>query len=188
MKQAAYVLTTRWQIEAPLDAVWESILHSERWPRWWPGLREVVELKPGDERRVGCVRRFVWKGRLPYTLTVEMAITHVEPPTLLESEASGELMGRGIWRLSPSADGTAVRYDWCVSTTKRWMNWLAPVARPVFRWNHDVVMRNGARGLKRLMNRRGDPLQEGLLEHPDGQNAEQECGQHHSRDAVDADR
>ena len=156
MKRMVYAFTTHWHIGAPLGTVWESILHSEQWPRWWPGLQRVLELRPGDDRHVGCVRRFVWKGRLPYTLTVEMAITRVEPPTLLESEASGELVGRGVWRLSPSAEGTAVRYDWRVATTTRWMNWLAPVARPVFRWNHDVVMRNGECGLKRLLE--GRPL------------------------------
>ena len=147
----AYAFTTHWRIGAPLDAVWDSILHSERWPGWWPGLQRVVELEPGDGHHLGSVRRFVWKGRLPYTLSVEMKTTRIEPPTLLESEAGGELVGLGMWRLRPSAEGTAVRYDWRVATTKRWMNWLAPVARPVFQWNHDVVMRNGERGLRRLL-------------------------------------
>ena len=31
------------------------------------------------------------------------------------------------------------------------MNRLAPVARPLFAWNHDVVMRRGAEGLARLL-------------------------------------
>jgi hypothetical protein len=31
------------------------------------------------------------------------------------------------------------------------MNLLAPVARPIFAWNHDYVMRNGADGLSRLL-------------------------------------
>ncbi len=32
-----------------------------------------------------------------------------------------------------------------------WMNWLAPLARPFFAWNHDAVMRQGEQGLKRLL-------------------------------------
>jgi hypothetical protein len=35
------------------------------------------------------------------------------------------------------------------------MNLLAPIARPVFGWNHDYVMRNGGEGLARLL---GVPL------------------------------
>ena len=42
---------------------------------------------------------------------------------------------------------TAVLYEWHVQTTKRWMNLLGPVARPVFEYNHDVVMRWGGEGL-----------------------------------------
>ena len=34
------------------------------------------------------------------------------------------------------------------------MNLLAPLARPIFAWNHDFVMRNGADGLSRLLGAR----------------------------------
>ncbi len=40
-------------------------------------------------------------------------------------------------------------YEWNVSTGKRWMNAVAPLARPVFAWNHDLVMRWGGEGLAR---------------------------------------
>ncbi len=66
----------------------------------------------------------------------------------------GELAGIGRWRLFEQ-DGevpvTAVVYEWNVSTTKPWMNLLAPIARPLFEWNHDWVMRNGGAGLAKLL-------------------------------------
>jgi hypothetical protein len=46
---------------------------------------------------------------------------------------------------------TAVTYEWNVRTTKAWMNALAPVARPVFAFNHDYVMRRGGEGLRDRM-------------------------------------
>ena len=49
---------------------------------------------------------------------------------------------------------TAVVYDWQVATTKRWMNLLSPIARPVFEYNHDVVMRWGGEGLARRLGAR----------------------------------
>jgi len=36
-------------------------------------------------------------------------------------------------------------------TLSSWMNAVAPIGRPVFHWSHDQVMRNGGRGLARLL-------------------------------------
>ena len=38
--------------------------------------------------------------------------------------------GEGRWRLSETATGTHVRYEWNVRTTEWWMNLLSPIARP----------------------------------------------------------
>jgi len=147
----SYSFVTLWHIDAPINAVWDAIYHPERWTTWWRGLTHAVTMKPGDHLGVGSVYRFTWKGHLPYTLTVEMRTVRVEPLVALESLATGELEGRGVWQLVPQDHGTVVRYEWNVRTTKRWMNLLAPLARPLFRWNHNVVMRLGEEGLKRLL-------------------------------------
>ena len=45
-----------------------------------------------------------------------------------------------------------MRYDWRVDVTKPWQVALAPLLRPVFAWNHNVVMGWGYEDLKtRLM-------------------------------------
>jgi hypothetical protein len=83
-----------------------------------------------------------------------MTTTRVAKPHLLEGQARGELAGTGRWRLfeeDGEAPVTAVVYEWNVSTTKPWMSLLAPIARPLFAWNHDWVMRNGGRGLADLL-------------------------------------
>ena len=151
---AHYRFVTEWLLQAPITAVWDELFHSERWPRWWCGLEHVEELEPGDADRIGCVRRFIWKGALPYRLTVDMRLIRAEPDRLLESRASGELEGTGRWSVAEQAGMTRARYDWDVETTKPWMNLLAPAARPLFVWNHHVVMRGGERGLKQLLERR----------------------------------
>jgi hypothetical protein len=117
----------------------------------------VVELAPGTEDGVGQLSRYTWRSKLPYELEFEMRTTRVAQPVLLEGEATGELAGTGRWRLleqdgpSTGAPVTVVTYEWNVATTKPWMNLLAPVARPVFAWNHDWVMGNGGEGLARLL-------------------------------------
>jgi hypothetical protein len=101
---------------------------------------------------VGQLARYTWRSKLPYELEFEMRTTRVERPHALEGEASGELAGTGRWRLFEGNGATAVLYEWNVRTTRPWMNLLAPVARPIFAWNHDYVMRNGAEGLARLLD------------------------------------
>lgn len=49
-----------------------------------------------------------------------METTRVEPCSLLEGRAIGELQGLGRWQFSSEGNGTVtlVRYDWKVETTK----------------------------------------------------------------------
>ncbi|MCM8749012.1 SRPBCC family protein [Thermomicrobiaceae bacterium CFH 74404] len=149
-----YAFTTLWLVGAPADAVWEAICHPEHWPVWWRGVEQVVEVQRGDDRGVGSVHRYAWKSRLPYRLTFDMRTVRVEPPVILEGAASGDLEGTGRWYLWSDAHWTVVRYDWQVRTTKRWMNLVSTLARPLFRWNHDVAMRWGAQGLAKRLGTR----------------------------------
>ena len=146
-----YEFVTIWRVQAPIEVVWDEIYHSERWPTWWKGVERVVELQKGDDLGVGSVREYTWKSKLPYRLSFAMKAVRVEPPFLLEGIASGELEGKGLWQLTGDGRETVARYDWQVLTTKRWMNLLAPIARPMFQWNHDVVMSWGAEGLARRL-------------------------------------
>src|SRR5690606_5107372 len=106
----------------------------------------------GDERGIGQRGRYVWRSTIPYAVEFEIETTRVEPPRLLEGAATGELEGTGRWRFFEHEGLTAVLYEWNVATTKWWMNALAPIGRPVFRWNHDRVMRAGGRGLARRLD------------------------------------
>jgi hypothetical protein len=146
-----YNFITIWRVEAPLEDVWNEIYHSLDWPKWWKGVEDVVEVQKGDERGVGSIHRYTWKSKLPYKLSFDMKTFRIQPPILLEGIAIGELQGRGLWRLSIEGSETVIRYDWNVETTKRWMNLLSPIARPLFEWNHNVVMSWGARGLEQRL-------------------------------------
>lgn len=148
---ASYDFVTIWRIEAPIEQVWKEIYYTEHWPDWWKGVISVEELKEGDDLGVGSIRRYTWRTKLPYKLIFDIETVKVEPMTYLEGRSSGELDGNGIWQLTEDEQHTIVRYDWQVNTTKLWMNILAPIARPLFEWNHNIVMRWGAESLaKRL--------------------------------------
>jgi hypothetical protein len=74
-----------------------------------------------------------------------MRLTRVQPPQELEAGATGELEGTGRWARTSADGGTLVRYYWDIRNTQWRMSVLAPVARPVFSWNHDQLMREVAR-------------------------------------------
>ena len=149
---AQYHFVTHWHVDAPIGDVFEAIFHSERWPSWWKGVLQVTELVPGDADGIGLKRRYVWKSLLPYRLGFDVTVTRIERPNVLEGAASGELAGTGRWDIRDApAGGTDVTYFWDVRTTRTWMNVLGPLARPAFRWNHDYVMRDGGRGLAKLL-------------------------------------
>ena len=69
----------------------------------------------------------------------------------MEGHAVGELTGTGRWRLFEHGGVTAVLYEWNVSTSRAWMNLLAPIGRPIFKWNHDWVMARGGEGIARRL-------------------------------------
>ncbi len=144
---ADYHFVSTWQIQAPIERVWEEIYHAERWPTWWKYVAGVEELEPGAADGVGKRMHLLFRTRLPYTLGFDVCVTRVQPPSELDAEARGELEGTGRWRLCQADGGTLIRYTWDIRTTRWWMNLLAAVARPAFSWNHHELMSTGGESL-----------------------------------------
>jgi hypothetical protein len=151
---AEFQFVTVWRIAAPLPQVCDAVSQCLQWPQWWKGVEKVEEFDPGDTAGVGSLRRFTWRGRLPYRLCFDVLVTRIVPLTVLEGRASGEVEGIGRWQFADDGGVTVVRYEWLVRTNRWWMNIIAPIARPLFKWNHDQVMRQGAEGMARLLNAR----------------------------------
>ena len=146
-----YAFVTVWHTSAPVDLVWQAITRVEDWPAWWRGVKRVNKVRDGDDRGIGALHEFAWRGRLPYDLIFTTEIVQVVEHRLIVGHAQGELEGIGRWTFTGEEGGTRVECDWRVRTTKRWMNLLAPIAYPLFVWNHNTVMRWGAEGLGRVL-------------------------------------
>jgi uncharacterized protein YndB with AHSA1/START domain len=148
IESGRYSFITIWRVAAAREDVWRIISDSERWSEWWPGVLRVELLTDGDERGVGAVHRSTWRSALPYSLTFDSETVRIDDGRLIEIRAFGELDGTGKWTLEDEPYGvTRIRYDWNVRSTKRWMNLMAPIAKPFFSWNHNVIMRRGGKGL-----------------------------------------
>ncbi|SOD21084.1 SRPBCC family protein [Nitrosomonas ureae] len=149
-----FKFVTEWRIDAPLVEVCDAISHCLDWPLWWKGVEAVEMLESGDANGIGSVHRFTWKGRIPYRFTFDLRVTGWIPLTLLEGRAQGDIIGTGQWIFFRENELTVVRYNWHVYPNRRWINLIAPIASPLFRWNHHQVMRQGAEGMARLLNAR----------------------------------
>jgi hypothetical protein len=116
-------------------------------------IKSVEAIETADENGVGAVAPVVWRTALPYTLELITRTTCVEPLREIDVKAQDELNGRGLWTFTPQGEATRLGYDRHVDVEKPWMRLCAPVLRPVFVWNHDVVMRWGEQGLREWVRR-----------------------------------
>jgi len=147
-----YSFISRWQVKAPIEEVWQLIYDSEKWPEWWPSVVKVKEIHPGDLRGIGSVRCYKMRSPMLYTLSFNLTLTEREDLKLLKGNASGELQGTGAWFVNEMDGLTDVQCHWKVATTRWWMNSFAFALRPLFRYNHAAVMKDGGISLGRKLN------------------------------------
>ena len=148
---ASYEFLTTWLLRAPRTEVWDVLQDPIAWPAWWRGVESVVELDGGDGQRVGSRYRVRWRSLVPYAVEFEFEVDQIERPLLMTRPRDRRARGQRDLAALRAGGVTAVTYDWRVTTTKPWMNRVAPLARPVFEWNHDWVMARGGEGLSRRL-------------------------------------
>lgn len=151
---AQYFFITRWQIKAPVNKVWDLIYNSESWPEWWPGVAAVKTLEEGDRGGIGSIREYTWKRGFPYSLHFTMRITEMEKYQRLKGLVFGEVEGVGEWFFEEKEGITYIQYNWNIKTTIPWMNRLAIILNPFFKFCHNLVMSWGGKGLAKELNAR----------------------------------
>ncbi|HLP49846.1 MAG TPA: SRPBCC family protein [Chitinophagales bacterium] len=144
---ADYNFLTVWKFDAPLEMVYNTVHNADNYHVWWRGQSPVETISQGNALGVGAVKRFRTRSILPYTLTYTGTVHEVIPLKRVVGTTVGELEGCGTWLFGEENGQAIIKYSWVVRTNSRLMNFLAPVFKPIFEWNHDVVMRWGGRGL-----------------------------------------
>lgn len=147
-----YRFVTIWKIKAPIRNVWEMIYDHQAWPTWWKGVLKADTYKEGDQNDIGKIVDYSWRSILPYTLNFKMTSQKIQRPILIEGNASGELNGLGKWVLDEKDNITTATCYWNVNTNKKWMNAFSFILKPLFKWNHKVIMKWGAKGLAKKLN------------------------------------
>ncbi|MCX4232307.1 SRPBCC family protein [Streptomyces ortus] len=136
-----YRFRSLWILAALPDDVYGALADAERYPRWWPQVREVT---PVDE--VSGVIRI--RSVLPYDLVfTAREVRRDRAAGILEIAMKGDVDGWARWTVTADGPGTRARYDQEVHVTKPLLRRFAVPGRPVFRANHALMMRAGRRGL-----------------------------------------
>ena len=149
-----FLLTTTWSIPASLELVWLSLVDTENWPSWWEHVVSVTELSPGRPNGINNIRQYHWRTCLPYHLLLNLRVVEAQPFRRLAVEVSGDLAGSGSCDIAwdSSAGRTNVEFLWQVQPCKDWMKSFTILAKPIFTWNHNQVMKHGEQGLIRHLS------------------------------------
>ena len=147
-----YNFLTVWKFNAPLEKVYNVIHDADNYHIWWKGQSKVETITKGDELGVGAVKKFRTRSFLPYSLIYIGTVHEVEPLKKVVGTTTGELEGKGTWIFESENGIAVVKYYWVVKTNTFFMNLFAPVMKPLFAWNHDVVMKWGGEGLAKYLN------------------------------------
>lgn len=141
-----YVFVDEWDVAAPPEAVYAALADARTYPQWWRPV--YLEVEADGPPAVGQVAQQHFKGRLPYHVRTRSRVVAMDPPRRIEGEVDGDLRGRGVWTLTPTAQGTHVRFDWQVHADRPLLRALTPVLRPLLRWNHDWAIARAIEGLE----------------------------------------
>jgi hypothetical protein len=137
-----YRFRSVWRLDAPADDVYAALERLPDYPTWWREVRTVDRLT-ADAFRIRC------RATLPYDLVFTSTQERRDPGArVLQARLDGDLDGFSRWTIAPNTEGgTDAVFDEEVHATKPLLRRLAPVARPVFKANHELMMRHGRRGL-----------------------------------------
>lgn len=136
-----YHFRTVWRLSFRPDEVFPVLADLESYPSWWPGMRRVRRV---DETTFDTEVRSV----LPFSLVFRTITSRQDERTgLLQADLRGDLEGFSRWTITATDGGSQAVFEEDVIATKLLLRVLAPIARPVFRWNHALLMNRGERGL-----------------------------------------
>ena len=127
--------------------LWASIAQVDRFPTWWPWLRRFE----AQGMVVGDVWRCTVQPPLPYSLSFDITIDHVEPERVA-ARVSGDITGNAELTITPDGDDAChARLVSRLAPANRFLQTVALVARPVVSLGHDWVLDTGARQFRRRL-------------------------------------
>ena len=140
-----YRFRSVWHVDACPSDVYEVLADIANYPSWWPEVRKATKI----DEETGELR---CRSFLPFDLVVRLKHSiRNQQAGLLRATLSGDIEGYASWEIIGRDGGTDLVFDQEVVVNKALLRRLVLIARPFFRGNHDVMMRGGFKGLKRVL-------------------------------------
>ena len=150
-----YHFITKWRVEGTIEELYRLLANAPDFVRWWPAVYlDIKELEPGNRNGIGKVLSLYTKGWLPYTLRWQYRVTEVNFPSGFAFEASGDFVGRGIWKFEQDSDYVNMTFDWKIRADKPLLRYLSFLFKPIFSANHRWAMAQGEKSLRAELARR----------------------------------
>jgi hypothetical protein len=138
-----YSFRSLWSVRAATSRVFDALVDLANYPSWWPDIRAVTRVDD-DTAEVTC------RALLPYALTFRLHRA-VEDAAAghMRVDMTGDLEGYVQGQVAEHRRaGALLAISQRVVVTKPLLRRFAPVARPLFRANHAVMMYRGQRGFR----------------------------------------
>jgi uncharacterized protein YndB with AHSA1/START domain len=136
-------ITTVHRYELPLgpETVWSLISDVEHYRSWWPWLRQFE----GGGLSVGDEWRCTVQPPVPYLVRFRVVIDHVEPPSQVQAQVFGEVVGAATLTLEPEPYGCVAVLQSSLVPGNTALAVVSRFAAPVARFGHDWVLDSAAR-------------------------------------------
>ncbi|HVU92332.1 MAG TPA: SRPBCC family protein [Jatrophihabitans sp.] len=139
---STYTFRSRWHLAAAPARVYAVLADVEGYPSWWPQVRRARRLD-AESGELTC------RSLLPYDLTFVMRREVEDADALvLRARLTGDLTGTSQWTVRADARGTVAVFDEQVTVGDGRLRAAGRLLRPALRFNHDLMMRCGERGLR----------------------------------------
>jgi len=137
-----YQFRSEWSVDCSPEDAFAVLADLGSYPRWWPEVRRAVRVT--DEcAELRC------QSLLPYELVFQARHNARDPEAgLLRADLVGDMDGVVSWRIFGDGGGARLVYEQEVIVRKPLLRRLALLGRPFMLANHELMMRNGQRGLR----------------------------------------
>ncbi len=131
-----------WAVRATAGRVFDALVDLDSYPAWWPDIRAVNRVDD-DTAELVC------RSTLPYVLTFRLHRAEEDAGKgRMRVDMTGDLEGYVQGVVAARTQGAVLAISQRVVVNKPLLRALAPVARPVFRANHALMMWRGQRGFR----------------------------------------
>ncbi len=146
-----FLVKTRWELDCTAGELRSLLMEPLAITRWWaPVFLHAECIEEGADDRHGYAMRCFTKGYLPHAFQFVARIANVSD-TVLVIETHGDFNGVGTIELWSEGPRTRASVEWSVNVSHPYIRPFLKLLKPVFVWNHRWAMRQGRKGLERMI-------------------------------------